>query len=84
MIPVEDTVTKIKSSTYNVLLDGKVLGFVPYKDAPRVVDKLRMLKIKKEETRLLSVTDILKRKINKIAISLNPKPLKRCPIKNLQ
>ena len=51
MIPVEDTVTKIKSSTYNVLLDGKVLGFVPYKDAPRVVDKLRMLKIKKEETR---------------------------------
>ena len=51
MIPLEDKVTKIKSSSYNVILDGKVLGFVSKKDAPRIVDKLRILKIKKEETR---------------------------------
>ena len=51
MIPIENTLAKVAPTTYHVLLDGKVLGFVAKKDASRIVDKLRILKIKKEETR---------------------------------
>ena len=51
MIPMENTLAKVSPTTYHVLLDGKVLGFVAKKDAPRIVDKLRILKIKKEEKR---------------------------------
>ena len=51
MMPIEDTLAKVKSSAYNVLVDGIVVGFVSKSDAPRIVDKLRILKVKKDDNR---------------------------------
>ena len=51
MMPIEDTLAKVKSSAYNVLVDGRVVGFVAKSDAPRIVDKLRILKVKKDDNR---------------------------------
>ena len=52
MMPIEDPMAKVKPTAYNVLVDGKVVGFVSRNDAPRIVDKLRILKIKKDDNRL--------------------------------
>jgi DNA-directed RNA polymerase I subunit RPA2 len=41
---------------YTVILDGKVMGFVPKKAAKVVTDRLRQLKRKREEYKLLEVT----------------------------
>jgi hypothetical protein len=51
VIPVEDTMAKVKCTSYNVLVDGKVVGFANRNDAARIVDKLRILKIKKDDNR---------------------------------
>ena len=59
MIPIEDKMAKIKPSAYNVLVDGKVIGFVTRSDAPRIVDKLRILKIKKYDQRLILLRKIV-------------------------
>ena len=59
LIPIEDKMAKIKPSAYNVLVDGKVLGFVTRSDAPRIVDKLRILKIKKDDQRLILLRKIV-------------------------
>lgn len=51
MIPIEDKMAKVKPTAYNVLVDGKVVGFLSRSEAPAIVEKLRILKIKKDDQR---------------------------------
>ncbi len=34
---------------YRVILDGKILGFIPDQDSKKIVDKLRIMKIKNDK-----------------------------------
>ena len=60
MSPLGDVSERKLKSSYPVVLDGKVMGYVSSKQAAILVDKLRLLKIKKESPkRVPEVTEIV-------------------------
>ena len=59
MTPLAEATPKLLKSCYPVLLNGKVLGYIPRSGAQRIADKLRVLKIKEEvPKRVPKVTEI--------------------------
>ena len=59
MYPLRQVPENVLSSSYTVMLDGKVLGYVAKKEAARICDKLRVLKVRKDDTRVPDVTEIV-------------------------
>jgi DNA-directed RNA polymerase I subunit RPA2 len=59
MTPLSEAGPKLLKSCYHVVLDGRVLGYVSRKEAQVVADKLRVLKIKKNDDRVPRVTEIV-------------------------
>lgn len=58
MVPIEDRITQVKGKCLHVMVDGKVVGFVGSAEAQILVDKLRMMKISKDESRVPEKTEI--------------------------
>jgi len=58
MIPIEDRLTPIKPFSLHVMVDGKLVGFIGNKEAPQIVDRLRIMKIDKDENRIPEKTEI--------------------------
>lgn len=60
MTPLQEATPKLLKSCYNVVFNGKVLGYIPRSGAQRIADKLRVLKIKEETPkRVPKVTEIV-------------------------
>ena len=60
MFPLENSepILSVDKPVFHVLLNGKVLGYVLQSDAGRLADKLRMLKVSKQDTRVPILTEI--------------------------
>ncbi len=51
MYPLGDVPDRVLRSSYPVLLDGRLLGYLPRRIATVACDKLRILKIKDDDDR---------------------------------
>ena len=59
MLPLEkNEIINSGNPIFHVLLNGKILGYVLQSDAGRLSDKLRMLKVSKNDTRVPTLTEI--------------------------
>jgi DNA-directed RNA polymerase I subunit RPA2 len=59
MYPLNEVPANVLESSYHVVMNGKVLGYVARRDAARVADKMRMLKIRDDDDRVPAVTEIV-------------------------
>jgi hypothetical protein len=58
MIPIEDRLTPVKAKYLHIMVDGKIVGFISDAEAQIFVDKLRNMKIRKDEPRVSDRTEI--------------------------
>ena len=59
MSPLNDASQKLLKSCYHVMLDGRLIGYVAKREAAVVVDKLRVLKIRRDDDRVPATTEIV-------------------------
>lgn len=59
LIDVEDEGNHDLSNVMDVILDGKVLGWVKKREAKEMADRLRMIKVREEDKRVPTTTEIV-------------------------
>ena len=58
MTPLAEAGAKLLKSSYHVLLNGKLMGYIPRNAAARIADKLRALKVNQNDRRVPHITEI--------------------------
>jgi len=56
MSPVDQSCPYLLKDCYRVILDGRVLGFIPDIDAKKIVDKMRMMKVNENKVGSFNLT----------------------------